>query len=43
MCIKWLQENKDLDIIAVVGDVGQDHDDLEDVKKRALDSGATAC
>ena len=43
VCIKWLQENKDLDIIAVVGDVGQDHDDLEDVKKRALDSGAIDC
>ncbi len=43
ICIKWLQENKDLDIIAVVGDVGQEHGSLEDVKQRALASGAIDC
>lgn len=43
ICIKWLQENKDLDIIAVVGDVGQEHGSLEDVKQRALDAGAIDC
>lgn len=43
ICIKWLQENRDLDIIAVVGDVGQEHGSLEDVKQRALDSGAIDC
>ena len=43
ICIKWLQENKGLDIIAVVGDVGQEHGSLEDVKQRALDSGAIDC
>ncbi len=43
ICIKWLQENKNLDIVAVVGDVGQEHDGLEDVKKRALESGAIDC
>lgn len=43
VCIKWLIENKDLDIIAVVGDVGQEHDDLEVIKQKALDSGAVDC
>lgn len=43
ICIKWLQENKDLDIVAVVGDVGQEHGSLEDVKQRALDAGAIDC
>ena len=43
ICIKWLQENKDLDIIAVVGDVGQEHGSLEEVKQRALDTGAIDC
>lgn len=43
VCIKWLIENKGLDIIAVVGDVGQEHDGLEAVKQKALDSGAVDC
>ena len=43
ICIKWLQENKDLDIIAVVGDVGQEHGSLEEIKQRALDTGAIDC
>lgn len=43
ICIKWLIENKDLDIIALVGDVGQEHGSLEEVKQRALDSGAIDC
>lgn len=43
VCVKWLQENKNLDIIAVVGDVGQEHDDLEKIKQRAIDSGAIDC
>ncbi len=43
VCIKWLQENKDLDIVALVGDVGQEHGSLEEVKQRALDSGAIDC
>ena len=29
VCIKWLQEEKNLDVIAVVGDVGQEHVGLE--------------
>lgn len=43
VCIKWLQEKHDLDVIAVVGEVGQDHDGLEKVKERALASGAVEC
>ncbi len=42
-CIKWLQEEKNLDVIAVVGEVGQEHDGLEKVYQKALASGAIAC
>ena len=31
VCIKWLQEEKGLDVIAVVGEVGQEHEGLEKV------------
>lgn len=43
VCIKWLQENYNLDVIAVVGEVGQEHDGLEKVKQKALRTGAIAC
>lgn len=43
VCIKWLQEEKGLDVIAVVGEVGQEHDGLEKIKQRALDTGAIDC
>ena len=36
VCIKWLQDEKNLDVIAVVGEVGQEHEGLEQVKERAL-------
>lgn len=42
-CIKWLQEEKNLDVIAVVGEVGQEHSGLEAVKQKALASGALDC
>ena len=42
-CIKWLQDVQGLDVIAVVGDVGQEHDGLEKVKAKALHMGALAC
>ena len=32
VCIKWLQDEKNLDVIAVVGEVGQEHEGLEQVK-----------
>lgn len=43
VCIKWLQDEKDLDVIAVVGEVGQEHEGLEEVRKRALETGAIEC
>ena len=42
VCIKWLQDEKNLDVIAVVGEVGQEHEGLEQVK-RALETGAIDC
>lgn len=43
VCIKWLQEVKGLDVIAVVGDAGQEHDGLEKIKAKALKMGALEC
>ncbi|CCY05211.1 MAG: argininosuccinate synthase [Eggerthellaceae bacterium] len=43
VCIKWLQDEKNLDVIAVVGEVGQEHEGLEEVKQRALATGAIDC
>ena len=40
VCIKWLMEEKGLDVIAVTGDVGQERQDLEFVKNKALQVGA---
>ena len=40
VCIKWLQDEKDLDVVAVVGEVGQEHEGLEAIRQRALDTGA---
>ncbi|NGM16512.1 argininosuccinate synthase [Eggerthellaceae bacterium zg-893] len=42
-CIKWLQEEKNLDVVAVVGDVGQEHDGLAPLKEKVLRSGAVDC
>ena len=42
-CIKWLQDEMNLDVIAVVGDVGQEHDGLEKVKEKALRVGTLEC
>ena len=43
VCIKWLQDEKNLDVIAVVSEVGQEHEGLEQVKQRALETGAIDC
>lgn len=43
VCIKWLQEKYNLDVIALVGDVGQEHNGLEQVQKKAIKTGAIAC
>ena len=41
-CIKWLMENKNVDVICVVGDVGQEKEDLNYVCEKALKVGAIA-
>ncbi|MBY4798370.1 argininosuccinate synthase [Collinsella sp. AGMB00827] len=43
VCVKWLQEEKNLDVIAVLGDVGQEHDGLEAIKEKAFSLGVIAC
>ena len=43
VCLRWLQDEMDLDIVAVVGEVGQEHDDLEITRKKALDMGCLEC
>lgn len=45
VCITWLQEEKGLDVVAVLGNVGQEHDGLEKkvAKARALGCVAVEC
>ncbi len=43
VCIKWLQEEYGYDVIAVVGEVGQEHEGLEEVRSKALSTGAIEC
>ena len=38
--VKWLQIEKDMDVIAICGNVGQDERDLGPIKQKALDMGA---
>jgi argininosuccinate synthase len=40
VAIRWIQENYDLDVIALVVDVGQERQDLEFVRTKALGIGA---
>jgi len=40
VCIKWLMEEKGLDVICVAGDVGQERQHLEYVRQEALQIGA---
>ena len=40
VAIKWIQENHDLDVIALAVDVGQERQDLEFVRQKALTIGA---
>ncbi len=42
VCIKWLQVERNLDVIAICGNVGQDEKDLEWIRQKALDMGAIA-
>lgn len=38
--LKWLQEHYDYEVIAMVADVGQDDQDMEVIRERALAAGA---
>ncbi|MBQ9690987.1 MAG: argininosuccinate synthase [Eggerthellaceae bacterium] len=40
--VKWLQVEKDLEVIAICGNVGQDEEDLSFIEQKALDMGAIA-
>ena len=42
VCVKWLQEEKGLDVIAVLGNVGQEHDGLEKIADKARALGCIA-
>ena len=42
VCLKWLQVEKNLDVIAICGNVGQDEANLEYIKQKAYDMGAIA-
>lgn len=42
VCIKWLQHEMDLDVIAMLGNVGQEHDGLEEVAEKARMLGCVA-
>ncbi|MDY2777861.1 MAG: argininosuccinate synthase [Collinsella sp.] len=43
VCIKWLQDEMGFDVIAVLGNVGQEHDGLEKIREKALSLGVIAC
>jgi argininosuccinate synthase len=40
VAIQWMQEHKDVEVVACAVDVGQGIDDLEEIRQRALDCGA---
>ncbi len=40
VAIRWLQENRDVDVIALAVDVGQGVDDLDAIRQRGIDCGA---
>ena len=40
VAIRWLQEHRDLDVVALAVDVGQERQDLEFVRQKALQIGA---
>ncbi|QNS01799.1 MAG: argininosuccinate synthase [Buchnera aphidicola (Pentalonia nigronervosa)] len=41
--IPWIKENYNVEVIAFVADIGQSVQDLNGIKKKALQSGATKC
>jgi argininosuccinate synthase len=40
VAIRWMQDNKDVDVVACCVDVGQGVDNLDEIRQRALDAGA---
>ena len=40
ICIKWLMDEHNMDVIAVIGEVGQEHEGLEAIRQKALRTGA---
>jgi argininosuccinate synthase len=40
VAIQWMQEHKDVEVVACAVDVGQGIDDLDEIRQRALDCGA---
>lgn len=42
VCIKWLQNEMNLDVIAMLGNVGQEHDGLEKIAEKAKILGCIA-
>lgn len=42
-CVRWLQIEKNLDVIAVVGEIGQEHGDLQKIHDKAIKMGAIDC
>ncbi|WP_367675508.1 argininosuccinate synthase [Buchnera aphidicola] len=41
--IPWIKENYDLNVFALVVDIGQSFEDLQDIEKKAISSGAIGC
>jgi argininosuccinate synthase len=39
--LKWIQDNYGCEVVTLTADLGQQHDDLEAIKKKALKFGAT--
>lgn len=43
VCVKWLQDEKHLDVVCVCGNVGQEETGLDAKKQKALDLGVLDC
>ena len=43
VCVKWLQDEKNLDVVCVCGNVGQEETGLDTKKQKALDLGVLDC
>ena len=39
VCVKWLQDEKNIDVVCVCGNVGQEETGLDAKKQKALDLG----